>query len=152
MIRPNPLAVTLLLLLLGAHLSFSQSEAAAPQRAPASATQLSPQQQAEASKIIFGAKQRGKSIADRLAANARDFDDVLLGERADVAADGKAADAIKEAICDTSDNRLQAARRVVHLLTADQRRYLRAEMAKPGSEKGILEAVTKVFQVKVEGE
>ena len=116
----------------------------------ASPSELSHQQKADALRIISGAKERGRVIADRLAASAKNFDEVLLGEKADVEADGKAANEIKAAICDTSETRLQAARQVVHLLTPEQRRYLKAEMAKPGAEPGILEAVAKVFHVKVE--
>jgi ribonuclease Z len=116
---------------------------------PAAASELSSQQKAEALKIISGAKERGKAIAARLAANATLFDEVLLGENVNVEADANAANQIKSAICDASETRLQAARQVVHLLTADQRRYLKAEMAKPDSEHGILEAFARVFHIEV---
>jgi hypothetical protein len=67
----------------------------------------------------------------------------------DVDADANAADQIKSAICDSSETRLQAARQVVHLLTSEQRHYLKSEMAKPDSEHGILEAFAKVFHIEV---
>jgi len=54
---------------------------------------------------------------------------------------------ITSALYDASQFRLQAALEVVHQLTPEQRRYLKVEMAKPDSEKGILEAVAKVFHL-----
>lgn len=118
--------------------------------AATNASELSPQQNADIAKIISEAKQHGKLLAERLAANAKLFDEVLLADRADIEGDAKAANGIKTVLNEAAETRLEAARKVVHLLTAEQRRYLKAEMAKPDSEKGILEAVAKIFQIKIE--
>jgi ribonuclease Z len=129
--------------------STPQMAAASDALPPAEQPQLSSKQKSEAIRIILGAKERGNAIAERLATNAKLFDEVLLGEKADVEADANAASQIKAAICDSSETRLQAARQVVHLLTGEQRRYLKSEMAKPDSEHGILEAFAKVFHIEV---
>jgi ribonuclease Z len=116
-------------------------------RSKADAPELSPQQRPDAIEIIADARERVKVLSDRLTAAGKLFDDVLLGEDADIDADGKAADAIKAVLNETAETRLQAARKLVHLLTREQRLYLKAEMAKPGAERGILEAAEKVFHL-----
>jgi hypothetical protein len=128
-------------LLVLASSTLAQSAAAAPQ--------LSAEQKEKAAKIINGAKEHGKVLAERLAAAGKQFDEVLLGEKADVAADGRSAESIKAVLAESAETRLQAARAVVHLLSPEQRSYLKAEMAKPDSERGILEAFAKVFHKEV---
>jgi hypothetical protein len=128
-------------LLVLASSTLAQSAAAAPQ--------LSAEQKEKAAKIINGAKEHGKVLAERLAAAGKQFDEVLLGEKADVAADGRSAESIKAVLAESAETRLQAARAVVHLLSPEQRSYLKAEMAKPDSERGILEAFAKVFHIEV---
>jgi len=125
--------------------SFSFAQSAAPPAAP----QLSPEQKEQAAKIINGAKEHGRVLSDRIAAAGKQFDEVLLGEKADVPADGRAANSIKAVLAETAETRLEAARKVVHLLSPEQRSYLKAEMAKPDSERGILEAFAKVFHIEV---
>ncbi|HXQ78267.1 MAG TPA: hypothetical protein VN797_08665 [Gemmatimonadaceae bacterium] len=131
-------------LMLFSSAGFAQSAA---QSAAAAAPQLSAEQKQKAAKIINSAKEHGKVLAERLAAAGKQFDEVLLGEKADVAADGRAADSIKAVLAESAETRLEAARKVVHLLSPEQRSYLKAEMAKPDSERGILEAFAKVFQI-----
>jgi len=66
--------------------------AAAPAATPSADQPRSPRnRRPKRQKIIVGARERGKVIADRLAANAKLFDEVLLGEKVDLAADANAA-------------------------------------------------------------
>jgi hypothetical protein len=111
------------------------------------APELSPQQRLDATKIINDAKEHVRILAERLSANGKRFDEVLLGETKDVEADGQAANEIKAVLNETAETRLQAARNVVHLLTPEQRRFLKLKMAKPDSERGILEVFAKVFHL-----
>jgi len=124
------------------HLTAWQSQSPASK-----APELSPQQRLDATKIINDAKEHGRILADCLSANGKRFDEVLLGETKDVEADGHAANEIKAVLNETAETRLQAARSVVHLLTPEQRSFLKSEMAKPDSERGILEAFAKVFHL-----
>lgn len=110
-------------------------------------SELTAQQRTDATKIIHDAKEHVNLLTDRLAVNGKRFDEVLLGDTKDVEADARAANDIKAVLSETAEARLEAARKVVHLLTAEQRRRLRLEMAKPDSERGILEAFAKVFQI-----
>jgi hypothetical protein len=116
---------------------------------PSSATELSPDQKAGIIEIISEARENGAMVAKRLQSNAKKFDEVVLADTIDPVLEKRCIDGITAAIYDSTQFRLQAATQVVHQLTAEQRRYLRAEMARPDSEKGILEAVPKVFHLKL---
>ena len=143
--------IVVILSLAFATAGFAQSQPAAkPAAAPASATELSPDQKAGIAEIISEAKENGEMVAKRLASNAKKFDEVVLADTIDEVLEKRCVDGIKAAIYDAAVFRLDAATQVVHQLTPEQRRYLRAEMAKPDSEKGILEAVPKVFHIKIE--
>jgi len=117
---------------------------------PSSATELSPDQKAGIVEIISEARENAEMVAKRLKSNAKKFDEVVLSDTIDPVLEKRCVDGITAAIYDSTQFRLQAATQVAHQLTAEQRRYLRAEMAKPGSEKGILEAVPKVFHLNLE--
>jgi ribonuclease Z len=117
---------------------------------PSSATELSPDQRAGIVEIISEARENGEMVAKRLQSNAKKFDEVMLADTIDPVLEKRCVDGITAAIYDSTQFRLQAATQVVHQLTAEQRRYLKTEMAKPDSEKGILEAVPKVFHLKLE--
>ena len=117
---------------------------------PSSATELSADQKAGIVEIIAEARENGAMVAKRLQSNAKKFDEVVLADTIDPVLEKRCVDGITAAIYDSAQFRLQAATQVVHQLTAEQRRYLKAEMAKPDSEKGILEAVPKVFHLKLE--
>src|SRR3954466_11698575 len=109
--------VPLLLLLSFASLTYAQS--ATPSDA---APQFSAQQRAEIGTIINDTKLHVIELGARLAENGKTFDEVLLGEKVDIDADARAAEAIKAVLSETAETRLQAARKVVHLLTNEQRR------------------------------
>jgi len=117
---------------------------------PSRATELSPEQKAGIIEIISEARENGEMVAKRLQSNAKKFDEVVLADTIDPALEKRCVDGVTAAIYDSTQFRLQAAVQVVHQLTAEQRRYLKAEMAKPDSEKGILEAVPKVFHLKLQ--
>jgi Spy/CpxP family protein refolding chaperone len=117
---------------------------------PSSATELSPDQKAGIVEIITEARENGAMVAKRLQSNETKFDEVMLADKIDPVLEKRCVDGITAAVYDSTQFRLQAATQVVHQLTAEQRRYLKAEMAKPDSEKGILEAVPKVFHLKLE--
>ena len=117
---------------------------------PSSSTELSPNQKAGIIEIISEARENGAMVAKRLQSNAKKFDEVVLADTIDPVLEKRCIDGITAAIYDSAQFRLQAATQVVHQLTAEQRRYLKAEMAKPDSEEGILEAVPKVFHLKLE--
>ena len=117
---------------------------------PSSATELSPDQKAGIVEIISEARENAEMVAKRLQSNTKRFDEVMLADTIDPVLEKRCADGITAAIYDSTQFRLQAATQVVHQLTAEQRRYLKAEMAKPDSEKGILEAVPKVFHLTLE--
>ena len=137
----------LLLLLSFAALAHAQS--ATPSD---TAPQLSARQRTEIGAVIGATKVHVKELGELLAKRGKEFDEVLLGEKTDMKADGRAAEAIKAVLNETAQTRLQAARKVVHLLTAEQRRYLKAEMAKPDSQGGILEIAEKIFHIRAEKE
>jgi Spy/CpxP family protein refolding chaperone len=115
-----------------------------------SSAELSPDQKAGIVEIISEARENGAMVAKRLQSNEKKFDEVMLADKIDPVLEKRCVDGITAAIYDSTQFRLQAATQVVHQLTAEQRRYLKAEMAKPDSEKGILEAVPKVFHLKLE--
>lgn len=117
---------------------------------PSSATELSPDQKAGIVEIISEARENGEMVAKRLQSNAKRFDEVVLADTIDPVLEKRCVDGIIAAIYDATQFRLEAATQVAHQLTAEQRRYLKAEMAKPDSERGILEAVPKVFHLKLE--
>ena len=129
--------------------NFGYAQCAPAPAAQPAPPQLTGQQLFDSSLIISTAKSRGKGLEEQLAKAAKQFDEVLLGETADVAADRRAAQDIQNIVAQAADIRLEAAREVVHLLSPEQRSYLKAEMAKPGSERGILEAFAKVFHLEV---
>jgi len=117
---------------------------------PSSAKDLSPEQKAGIVEILSEARENGEMVAKRLQSNTKKFDEVMLADTIDPVLEKRCVDGITAEIYDSSQFRLQAAIQVVHQLTAEQRRYLKAEMAKPDSERGILEAVPKVFHLKLE--
>lgn len=117
---------------------------------PSSASELTPDQKAGIVEIISEARENGKMVAKRLQSNEKKFDEVVLADKIDPVLEKRCVAGITAAVYDSTQFRLQAATQVVHQLTAEQRRYLKAEMAKPDSEKGILEAVPKVFHLKLE--
>ena len=135
------------------HEEMSQAQGATARKAdpaaPSSASELSPDQKAGIVEIISEARENGEMVAKRLESNAKKFDEVVLADTIDPVLEKRCVDGITAAIYDSTQFRLQAATQVVHQLTAEQRRYLRAEMAKPDSEKGILEAVPKVFHLEL---
>jgi Spy/CpxP family protein refolding chaperone len=110
--------------------------------------ELSPQQKADITEIISEAKENGEITARRLRSNAAKFDEVLFAETPNDALEEKCVAGIEAALHDNAEFRLQAARQVVHLLTPEQRRYLKAAMAQPDSQGGILEIAEKVFHIK----
>jgi len=117
---------------------------------PSSATELSPDQKAGIVEIISEARENGEMVAKRLQSNEKKFDEVVLADTIDPVLEKRCVDGITAATYDSTQFRLQATTQVVHQLTAEQRRYLKAEMTKPDSERGILEAVPKVFHLKLE--
>lgn len=130
------------------HAQEATATKAAP--TPSSATELSPDQKAGIVEIISEARENGEMVAKRLQSNTKRFNEVVLADTIDPVLEKRCVDGITAAIYDSTQFRLQAATQVVHQLTAEQRRYLKAEMAKPDSESGILEAVPKVFHLKLE--
>jgi len=151
--RPRIIAAVFFLVF--AYVAFAQSQPASPSAAqvgtngPSSATELSPDQKAGIVEILSEARENGEMVAKRLQSNEKKFDEVMLADKIDPVLEKRCVDGITAAIYDSTQFRLQAATQVVHQLTAEQRRYLKAEMAKPDSEKGILEAVPKVFHLKL---
>jgi Spy/CpxP family protein refolding chaperone len=132
-------------------MSHAQEATATKADSPrSSASELTPDQKAGIVEIISEARENGKMVAKRLQSNEKKFDEVVLADKIDPMLEKRCVDGITAAVYDSTQFRLQAATQVVHQLTAEQRRYLKAEMAKPDSEKGILEAVPKVFHLKLE--
>jgi len=148
----RPRIIVAILFLAFTTVAFAQEAAAAKadSATPSRATELSPEQKAGIIEIISEARENGEMVAKRLQSNAKKFDEVVLADTIDPALEKRCVDGITAAIYDSTQFRLQAATQVVHQLTAEQRRYLKAEMAKPDSEKGILEAVPKVFHLTLE--
>src|SRR4051812_45124167 len=62
----------------------TQTAVASETHSSTNAPQLSAEQRAEASKIISETKERVRVLGERLAINARAFDEVLLGEKPDI--------------------------------------------------------------------
>jgi len=146
--RPGIIAAILCLAI--ATLAFAQSQPASPPATPSSGSELSPDQKAGIIEIISEARENEARVAKRLESNAKKFDEVMLADTIDPVLEKRCRDGITAAVYDATQFRLEAATQVVHQLTAEQRRYLRTEMIKPDSEKGILEAVPKVFHLKLE--
>ena len=149
----RPRLIAAILLLVSGTVAFAQSQPVSPKAdspIPSSATELSPDQKAGIIEIISEARENGEMVAKRLRSNTKKFDEVVLADTIDPVLEKRCVDGITAAIYDSTQFRLQAATQVVHQLTAEQRRYLKAEMAKSDSEQGILEAVPKVFHLKLE--
>jgi hypothetical protein len=130
-------------------MSHAQQATATKAPTPSGAAELSPDQKAGITEIISEAKENGEMVAKRLESNAKRFDEVVLADTIDPVLEKRCVDGVTAAIYDSTQFRLQAAMQVAHQLTAEQRRYLKAEMAKPDSERGILEAVPKIFHLKL---
>ena len=146
----SPRIIAAILFLAFAVAAFAQSQPANPSKTSSSGTELTPDQKAGIIEIISEAKENGARVAKRIESNAKKFDEVMLADTIDPVLEKRCIDGLTAAIYDSTQFRLQAAVQVVHQLTAEQRRYLKAEMAKPDSEKGILEAVPKVFHLRIE--
>jgi len=142
----RPPIIAAILFLAFVTVAFAQAHSAPP----STAAELSPDQKAAIIEIISEAKENGEMVSKRIQSNAKKFDEVVLADTIDPVLEKRCIDGITAAIYDSTQFRLQAATQVVHQLTAEQRRYLKAEMAKPDSEKGILEAVPKIFHLKLE--
>lgn len=142
--RPRIIAA---ILFLAATVALAQSQPANPHATPSNGSTLSPDQKAGLIEIISEARENSARMAKRVESNERKFDEVMLADTIDPVLEKRCMDGITAAIYDSTQFRLQAATQVVHQLTAEQRRYLRAEMAKPDSEKDIMEAVPKVFNL-----
>jgi ribonuclease Z len=139
----------------------AQREQGSAQQAPSrpavappntASVELSPEQRTRITMIIAEAKENGEITARRLKANAAKYDEALFAETLNDDLENKSVAGIEGAIHDAAETRLQAARQVVHLLTPEQRRYLKGEMAKPDSQGGILEIAEKVFHIRAEKE
>lgn len=147
----RPRIIAALLFLAFATVAFAQATASkGGSPTHSSATELSPDQKAGIVEIISEARENGEMIAKRLQSNEKKFNEVVMADTIDAVLEKRCVDGITAAIYDSTQFRLQAATQVVHQLTAEQRRYLKTEMAKPDSEKGILEAVPRVFHLKLE--
>ncbi len=146
----RPRIIAAILFFFFATLALAQSQPANPPAAPSSGSKLSPEQKAGLIEIISEARENSARMAKRLESNQRKFDEVMLADTIDPALEKRCKDGITAAIYDATQFRLEAATQVLHQLTAEQRRYLRAEMAKPDSEKDIMEAVRKVFDLELE--
>ncbi len=140
------------------HVALREKSAGTPSAQTSSATspgglvELSPEQRTRITAIISEARENGEITARRLKANADKFDEALFAETPKDDLEYKSVAGIEGAIHDAAEFRLQAARQVVHLLTPEQRRYLKGEMAKPDSQGGILEIAEKSFHIKAEKE
>lgn len=115
--------------------------------APAPAHPLSEEQRRAIQSILTKSKLEGVPLALLGAAGAKEFDENILAETPDAAADEKATGRLLSSLAGVARLRLQTIRDVVALLTPEQKRLLRAEMSKPGTPTALLEVLARVFQL-----
>ena len=119
----------------------SNASAAAP------AHPLSEEQRRAIQSILTKSKLEGVPLALLGAAGAKEFDENVLAEAPDAAADERATNQLLNSLAGVARLRLQTIRDVVALLTPEQKRLLRAEMSKPGTPTALLEVLARVFQL-----
>lgn len=118
---------------------------AAEKSADAPAYPLSEEQRRAIQSILTKSKIEGAALLLNGAQGAKEFDDNILSDKPDAEADRKAHSKLADALAGATDLRLETIREVVALLTPEQKRILKAEMAKPGMHEGLLDVMARVF-------
>ena len=120
---------------------------AAPKTAAADAPAypLSEEQKGAIRSILTKSKLEGAALALLGAQAAKEFDENVLADAPDAAADGRTTKQLLDSLEGVARLRLQTIKDVVALLTPEQRRLLRAEMSKPGTPTALLEVLSRVF-------
>jgi Spy/CpxP family protein refolding chaperone len=108
---------------------------------------LSEDQKRAVMAIVGESRRKGAPLAARAAKGAKEFDENVLSEKPDAEADLKAQQEITDALTVVAVLRLQTIRDVVAVLTPEQKRLLKDEMAKPGAPSALLEALARVFKL-----
>jgi hypothetical protein len=119
---------------------------AAP-KADAPAYPLSDEQRRAIQSVLSKAKLEAVPLGLLGAQGAKEFDENVLAESPDAAADERTTNQLLNALAGVARLRLQTIRDVVALLTPEQKRLLRAEMSKPGTPTALLEVLARVFQL-----
>lgn len=115
--------------------------------AGAPAYPLSDGQKSAIRSIVSKSKLEGAALALLGAQAAKAFDENLLSENPDAAADERTTRQLLDSLAGVAKLRLQTVRDVVALLTPEQRGLLRAEMSKPGTPPELLDVLARVFKL-----
>lgn len=115
--------------------------------ADAPAYPLSDEQQRSIQSILTKSKAAGVALGLLGAQAALGFDENVLAEAPDAAADERATKQLLDSLAGLAKLRLQTIRDVVALLTPEQKRLLRAEMSKPGTPTALLDVLSRVFKL-----
>ncbi len=126
----------------------ASSKSAAASDAPA--YPLSDEQRRAIQSILTKSKLAGVPLALLGAQAAKAFDENVLAETSDAAADERATKQLLDSLAGVANLRLQTIRDVVALLTPEQKRLLRAEMSKPGTPTALLDVLSRVFKLSQE--
>lgn len=121
--------------------------AAVAPKADAPAYPLSDEQKRAIQSILTKSKIVGAPLALLGAQGAKEFDENVLAETSDAAADERATKQLLDSLAGVAKLRLQTIKDVVALLTPEQKRLLRAEMSKPGTPTALLEVLARVFKL-----
>jgi hypothetical protein len=108
---------------------------------------LSEEQKRAIRSILMKSKLEGIPLALLGAQGAKEFDENILLETPSAESDQKASKKLLDGLAGVAELRLQTIRDVVALLTPEQKRLLRAEMAKPGTPTALLEVLARVFKL-----
>lgn len=108
---------------------------------------LSEEQKRAIQSLLAKGKAEGAVLGLAGAQGAKEFDENVLSETPSAEADAKAAKRLLDSLAGLAELRLELIRRVVALLTPEQKRLLREEMSKPGAPTALLEVLARVFKL-----
>jgi Spy/CpxP family protein refolding chaperone len=97
--------------------------------------------------IVRDNKKKAAPVALRLARTAHQVYENLLADAPDRQRADNLRDQMKDLVGQLVVIRGEAMREAVKILTSEQRRYLRAEIARPGAQGELIEIMMKVFQI-----
>lgn len=108
---------------------------------------LSEEQKRAIQSLLAKGKAEGAVLGLAGAQGAKEFDENVLSETPSAEADAKAAKRLLDSLAGLAELRLELIRRVVALLTPEQKRLLREEMSKPGAPAALLDVLSRVFKL-----
>lgn len=108
---------------------------------------LTPQQTTSIQGILKRTAAQAAPLGVKIEAAARRLNENVLSDSPDEAVSTAATTEISTSLASAVTLPIKAVKEIAALLTPEQRKFLRAEMAKPGAEANLLELIGRVYKL-----